>query len=183
MNKYFTISLILVITILLSACAPSIGIIQTALAQTQAAWSPIPTQTTFPTYTVPPTVAVEVTRIVIVTATYTYTPLYTPTNTSTPTNTFTPTKTPNATQTSQAQLSAMLQADKGDGFYLVNVDIASGIWRSTGKGDTCYWEITTRTGDIISNFLGLAGGTAYVPSTAFQVQFNRCGTWVFLSAS
>jgi len=33
----------------LSACAPSQQTIQTAIAQTQVVWTPIPTQTAFPT--------------------------------------------------------------------------------------------------------------------------------------
>ena len=37
--------------IFLTACAPSAEKIQTAIAQTQAVWTPIPTQTPYPTYT------------------------------------------------------------------------------------------------------------------------------------
>jgi hypothetical protein len=143
--------------------------------------TPFPTYTAFPTYTPQPTIAVEVTKIVMVTPTYTPTPLYTPTITSTPTNTFTPTKTPNATQTAEALQLAKLREDKGNGFYLVNIDIAPGVWRSTGSRDDCYWEITSSNGDIINNHFGMAGGTAYISPTAFHVQFQDCGTWIFLS--
>ncbi len=167
----------------LAACAPSSSSIQTAIAQTQSAWTPIPTQTAYPTYTPNATYTTVPTIYVtkIVTLTYTATPLYTPTITPTPTNTVTPTNTPNATQTAQAQLTAKLRANKGDGFYLVNLDIAPGVWRSTGTGSGCYWATTTKTGDIIDNHFGMAGGTAYVPTTAFQVEFSDCGTWLFLS--
>jgi hypothetical protein len=42
-------------------------------------------------------------------------------------------------------------------------------------------ETTAANGDIIDNHFGMAGGTAYISPTAFQVEFNDCGTWVFLS--
>lgn len=43
---------------LLSACAPSPESIQTAIAQTLVAWTPIPTQTPYPTYTPFPTATI-----------------------------------------------------------------------------------------------------------------------------
>lgn len=57
MNK---ISLFIFIFLLLTACIPSENAIQTAIADTQAAWSPTPTQTLRPTSTptrtkIPPT--------------------------------------------------------------------------------------------------------------------------------
>jgi hypothetical protein len=184
---------VVIFVLLLVACAPSASQVQKVIAQTQAMWTSIPTNTPFPTftpfptytafstYTQQPTIVVEVTRIVIVTPTSTAAPLHTPTITNTPTNTFTPTITPNATQTTETLLLAKLREDKVDGYYLVNIDIAPGIWRSTGTGNECYWSLTTQTGDIIDNHFGLAGGTAYIPATAFQVEFDSCGTWVFLS--
>jgi hypothetical protein len=129
---------LVVFALILVACAPYPSQVQKVIAQTQAVWTsiptntpyptftPFPTYTAFPTYTHEPTIAVEVTRIVMVTPTYTFTPRYTPTITSTRTNTFTPTKTPNATQTAETLLLANLRADKGDGYYLVNIDIAPG---------------------------------------------------------
>lgn len=83
--------------------------------------------------------------------------------------------------TATAKAVAKLTANKGDGFYLVNIDIAPGVWRSTGAGDSCYWSITTKTGDIIENHFGMAGGTMYVSPNAFQVEVNRCGTWEYIS--
>jgi hypothetical protein len=184
---------LVLITVLLAACSPSASQIQEVIQQTQALWTqiptnsplptytPFPTYTAFPTYTLQPTIAVEITKIVMVTPTYTTAPLYTPTITNTPTNTFTPTQTPNATQTAEANLLAKLREDKGNGFYLVNIDIAPGVWRSNGTNDDCYWSLTTVTGDIIDNHFGMAGGTCYIPASAFQVEFDDCGTWVFLS--
>ena len=70
--------------------------------------------------------------------------------------------------------------DKYDGFYLVNVDIAPGIWQSLGTQDDCYWEISTKTGDIIDNHFGMAGGTMYIAASAYQVMMEDCGTWTYL---
>jgi hypothetical protein len=172
------------VILLLAACAPPPQAIQSAVAGTQAAWTQVPTQTAYATYTAYPTMteyptytAVIVTQVVtqIVTITSTPMPLYTPTDTGTPT------KTPNVKATTTAEALAALRSDKSDGFYLVNVDIAPGVWRSDGKGDKCYWATTTRTGDIIDNHFGMAGGTMYVSPTAFQVEVEDCGTWKFLN--
>jgi hypothetical protein len=85
------------------------------------------------------------------------------------------------TQTAEVFLFNKLYGNKGDGFYVVNMDIAPGIWRSTGTGDDCYWEVTQANGDIIDNHFGMSGGTVYITPTAFQVQFEDCGEWVFFS--
>jgi hypothetical protein len=171
MNKNlirFTISLI---AILLAACTPTQQGIQTAIAGTQAAWTLVPTQTAYstntyyPTYTLQPTIFITK----IVTETFTPTMIYTPTITPPPTNTPPPTPTINP-----------LTLSHNDGFYLVNSEIAPGLWRSQGTQTDCYWEISTRTGDIINNFFGMAGGSMYIISTAFQVHLQDCGTWVYM---
>lgn len=78
-------------------------------------------------------------------------------------------------------LEKSLFDEKQPGIYLVNVDIAPGIWRNNGTSDECYWEITTESGDVIDNHMGMSGGTANIPATAFQVTFEKeCGTWTFL---
>lgn len=102
-------------------------------------------------------------------------PTTTPAFTLTPSMTFTPAPPPTATQ-------PPLYDTKYNGFYLINVDIAPGIWRSNGTSDNCYWEVTTATGDIIQNHFGMAGGTAFIPPNGFQVQFLNCGTWTYIQA-
>jgi hypothetical protein len=107
---------------------------------------------------------------VIVTPTSTPTPLYTPTITNTPTVTPTITSTPNK-----------LTMDKKPGIYLVNVDIAPGVWRSQGVGDNCYWGISNKTGKTTKNHFGKAGGTMYVSASDYQVSMeDECGMWVYL---
>ncbi len=170
----------------LTACAPSEVAIMAAISQTQANWTmvpPLPSLTPRPTYTPAPTIAieVEVTRLVEITQTFTPTPLYTPTITPTATDTQPPTNTPDKTQTAVAQAEARLRNPKGDGFYLVGVDIAPGIWRSTGTDDDCYWAISNRQGNTTDNHYGMSGGTAYISSNDFQVEFDGCGRWEFVS--
>jgi hypothetical protein len=70
-SMQYKINLFLFLLLLLTACAPSASAIQAAIAGTQAAWTPVPTQTPYPTYTLYPT--------------YTPYPTFTPSPTLTPT--------------------------------------------------------------------------------------------------
>lgn len=167
---------LLILFFLLVSCTPKPEQIAPYLFQTQTAWptqtpyatyTPQNTYTPFPTYT---PINTYTPIIKVVTGTSSPTPVYTPTSSQTPTITFTPSPTTDP-----------LKAPHGDGFYLINIDIAPGIWRSNGTGDSCYWEVSTKTGDIISNHFGMSGGTAYLPATGFQIRFEDCGTWEFLS--
>lgn len=186
--------------LLLAACSPSAATISTAVVQVQASWTAVPSQTPYasstprPTYTVAPTdfvtveVTVEVTRLVDrpVTVTPTETPLQSPMPSSSPTITPLPSETPTATPTKNAAQTATavafgrLIADHPSGIYLVNVDIAPGVWRNNGTGNDCYWERTTRTGDIIDNHFGQTGGTMFISPSDFAVRMNNCGAWTYL---
>lgn len=146
--------------------------IEEGVQATISQYTEVPTNTPFATYTAYPSLTPNPTytpKIIVVTATFTSTPKYTATITLTPTDTATPTITPDVTK-----------MDKYDGFYLVNSEIAPGVWRSNGTQDDCYWEITTSTGDIINNHFGMAGGTMFIPNTAFQVMLEDCGTWTYI---
>lgn len=167
-----TIAISLVVVALLSACAPSPEEIALVVNQTLTA---NPTNTAYPTYTPYPSLTpvntyTPIIKFRLVTATYTPTPVYTPTETSTPS--ITPTMTATIDK---------LKASRGNGFYLIGVTIAPGVWLSNGTSNDCYWAVTRKDGDIIDNHFGMAGGTAYVPSYGFQVQFEDCGTWTWLS--
>ena len=73
------------------------------------------------------------------------------------------------------------KTEKSYGLYLVGSEIAAGNWRSSGNSDDCYWSITDNKGEIIDNHFGMAGGTMYIPSNAFQVELDKeCGTWEYL---
>lgn len=171
MNRLLKIVTLCLFVFLLGACAPSSFSIQTAIAHTQIAWTPIPTQTAYPTYTPKATYTTAPTIYVtkIVTPTFTATPLNTPTATLSPTATVSPTPT-----------KSSLMTDKKDGFYLIGIEIAPGVWRAAGPGNDCYWSVTSRTGKVIDISIGTVGMTAYLPETGFQVQFNGCNTWIYL---
>jgi hypothetical protein len=100
--KRFLVLLPIVLLVFLSACGPSEEQVQNAIAQTQAAWTLVPTQPDFPTYTPYPTYTPNATYTPIPTdilptitsLIYTETITFTPSITPTPTITYTPTKTP-----------------------------------------------------------------------------------------
>jgi len=161
--------IIIVIAIILLSCLCCISI----LGWSSTLPEPISTSTATSTNTATVTLAPTITDMPTTTLTPTIT--NTPTITLMPTITNTPTITPTNVPTIDP-----LTMPHGDGFYLVNVDIAPGVWRSQGTGDNCYWAVTTKTGGIIDNHFGMAGGTAYISPSGFQVEFKRCGTWIYL---
>lgn len=64
-----------------------------------------------------------------------------------------------------------------DGNYIVGVDIPPGRYRSSGQGDSCYWERLTADGsDIIDNYIGNAPAIATVREGEL-FQTTRCGVW------
>lgn len=170
-------AILIIITIFfLSSCNPKPEEIALYVNQTLEALpsqTSFPTNTPFPTNTAYPTftpVNTNTPVFKLVTATFTATPKLSPTITNTPT----------VTLTNTATLDPLKQSHR-DGFYLIGVDIAPGVWRSDGSQDDCYWAVTRADGDIIDNHFGMAGGTAFLPSSGFQVQFEDCGTWTWLS--
>ena len=75
------LTILILLAFLPAACAPAQPAIQTAIAQTQAAWTPVPSQTPYPTYTLQPTIVVTQIVTQIVTPTFTPTPEFTSTPT------------------------------------------------------------------------------------------------------
>jgi hypothetical protein len=69
---------------------------------------------------------------------------------------------------------------KKDGFYTVGVEIATGLWRSTGDGDSCYYEKLDDQQDIIDNHFGNSGVTIDVLPSDYEIHFNDCGIWEYL---
>lgn len=162
----------LLIVFALSACAQPAE--QSQASTPYPTYTTQPSQTSYPTYTPYNTLAPQ---IIVVTATLSPTPLFTPTETLIPTETPIPSETPDPPQIASARLSA----NKQPGIYLVGVDIAPGLWRSLGHSDDCYWQRSDRTGEIIDNFIGFAGGTIYIAPDDFSVQLNKeCGSWTYL---
>lgn len=127
-------------------------------------YTPLPTQTKLPTYTALPTLK----------PLSTYTPA--------PTYTLPPTFTPRiqtilVTPTTD---ESILKADKTDGFYLIGPEIAPGVWRTEKDHSKCYWKISDIKGSIVSNYLGMGGGTIYIPEDAYQIEIQNCGNVTFV---
>ncbi|MGW3401200.1 hypothetical protein [Streptomyces zhihengii] len=57
--------------------------------------------------------------------------------------------------------------------------ITPGRWRATGDLEGCYWERTTRSGEIIDNHFATSAREITVTIRASDGQFTseRCGTW------
>lgn len=164
--------ILLVLGILSAGCGASTETVQTAIAETQSHWTAVPTQTPYPTVN---RTAVFIEAIDDLIIQLEKTIAVGENRTAQAAGKFTPTATGTLPPTKDFRT-----LNKSNGFFLVGEDIAPGVWRSTGTGDDCYWSITARDGDIIQNHFGLAGGTAYIPASAFQVEFEDCGGWEYL---
>ena len=149
------------------------------IAETVSAYTLYPTYTSqpphstctpYPTYTQKPTLTAVI-RVIIATS-----PPYTATITPTPT------LTPNRTQTEQGRLMATQLAVHEPGFYLVNVDIAPGAWRSSSNLDSSYWSRNDCTGEIVDKYFGFGGSTIFIAPTDFSVELGEdYAVWIYLS--
>jgi len=73
-----------------------------------------------------------------------------------------------------------LTAPKGDGAYLVGVEIAPGLWRSeAGQEEGCYWVRRKYDGIIQEQYLGPSGVTVQVRPDDYEIEFSGCGTWEY----
>ena len=91
------------------------------------------------------------------------------------------TATPTGPTSTPAPTVDVTKTDKRPGSYLVGSEIASGNWRSTGTGSDCYWEVRNRSGEIMNNNYGDAGGVMFIQAGAFVVALDsECGTWEFI---
>jgi hypothetical protein len=99
--------------------------------------------------------------------------------------TLTPTAIPTVTKTlSSDQLTqtvVVLTAPKEDGVYLVGVEIMRGTWRATGNGgQSCYWVRRKYDGIVFENYYGSAETSITIQDMDFEVEFQNCGTWVYI---
>jgi hypothetical protein len=137
----------------IAATQSALPTIQAQPAETD---TPYPTYTAYPTYTQPPEPTVISTLV--------------PPTSSTP--------LPEITATEPLTLYSV----HPPGFYLVNVDIGPGQWRSTGNAENCSYKSLDSKGETLNNHYGMAGVTVYIAPTVYQVQFDPpCGDWVYLS--
>lgn len=147
-----------------------------------ATYTPYPTYTPNPTYTAVPAVIVTATPLPATstparTSTATKPPMPTglpPTTlppTALPPTTIPPTAVPPTTLPPTAPPNKLTEA-KGAGFYLVNLEIAPGLWRSQGNAKNCWVKTKTRTDDLIDIDLGPPGKTFYINANDFSVEFS-----------
>lgn len=127
-----------------------------------ATYTPYPTYTPNPTYTAVPAVIVTATPLPATS---------TPARTSTATKPPMPTAVPPTTLPPTAPPNKLTEA-KGAGFYLVNLEIAPGLWRSQGNAKNCWVKTKTRTDDLIDIDLGPPGKTFYINANDFSVEFS-----------
>ncbi|MQC26275.1 MAG: hypothetical protein DWG76_02345 [Chloroflexi bacterium] len=72
-------------------------------------------------------------------------------------------------------------APHGDGVYLVGVEIAPGLWRSTSSDRRfCYWARRKYDGIILGSYYGLPGGELLVRAGDYEVELAGCGVWVYM---
>lgn len=77
----------------------------------------------------------------------------------------------------QEETAAKATTIDRDGVYEVGVDIQPGKWKTSGEGQSCYWETTSKGGDIMDND-NVSGPTVVViPASAFSFTSKDCGTW------
>lgn len=125
---------------------------------------PGPTVTT----AVPTTVPVPTTKIAYVTETAVSTIPTTVVNMITQHATTTVVSVKTATETVTMQ-PAGATVENGD--YVIGSDIKTGVWQCRGGGGNLYWEVTTKTGDIVNNGLN---SIAQVTSDGFSVTLQGC---------
>jgi hypothetical protein len=68
-------------------------------------------------------------------------------------------------------------AAKKDGVYIIGLNMAPGRWRSNGLGQSCYWEKSTVTQEIIDNHLGVASVIVEIAPSDFEFKTHGCGVW------
>jgi hypothetical protein len=78
----------------------------------------------------------------------------------------------------EAPVNASLKAPKGRGSYLVGVDIAPGIWRSSGTENVCYLKLNTLAGETEDMVGDPPGSTFSIPAGNWIVVISGC-EWAF----
>jgi hypothetical protein len=99
----------------------------------------------------------------------------------------TPCPSTGPTAPTEVPVDHALKAPKGAGSYMVGVDIAAGVWRSSGTGggslNSCYVEVKDLSGETEDIQGDPPGGTIRVPEGDWIVVFNAVSsgcTWTFL---
>jgi hypothetical protein len=83
-------------------------------------------------------------------------------------------------ETRQPELAPDAFDPKESGFYTVGIEIAPGVWHSTGTGDACYYARYDDQQGIIDNYFGDSGITITIQPGDYEVELDECGTWEYL---
>lgn len=110
----------------------------------------------------------------------TFTPLASVSPNFAPTSTIT--TPPTRRQASHATYTAM-RASKGDGTFLVGVEIAVGIWASSpSRTESCFWARRKANGVIFESYFGPPTETTIsIQPGDYEFETLGCGTWTFVS--
>lgn len=76
-----------------------------------------------------------------------------------------------------AEVAKKANTIEGDGVYQVGVDIQPGTWKTAGSGQSCYWQTSSKSGDILANDNVDGPTVVVIPASAFSFTTKRCGTW------
>jgi len=71
---------------------------------------------------------------------------------------------------------AQMSAPKNDGFYLIGVEIAQGVWETENGQSACYWALLDNNQEILKNHFGLSGGTINLTENYYELEIRNCGT-------
>lgn len=77
---------------------------------------------------------------------------------------------------------ALVTGPHEDGVYLVDVTISSGLWRSIPQqeGGYCYWARRKYDGILLDSHYAPGGSEVLIRPTDYEVEFDGCGTWVYM---
>ena len=69
----------------------------------------------------------------------------------------------------------------GEGNYIVNVDIAPGVWKSSATSGNCYWQresgFSGTLSDVIANDNSTGGTIVEISASDKGFNSSGCGTW------
>ena len=72
--------------------------------------------------------------------------------------------------------AALMQEPKDDGFYLIGVEIAPGVWETENGRDSCYWALLDDNQETLKNHFGPSGGTINLTENNYELEIKNCGT-------
>ncbi len=92
-------------------------------------------------------------------------------------------RTPDSSQNENEPASAPNEPHE-DGIFIVGGEISPGLWRSTSADQRfCYWARRKYDGILLGSYYGLPGIEMRIFASDYEVEFDGCGTWIFMGDS